>query len=60
MSGLFGSFFDFNNDGKLDDFEKTAEFFTFMELTKPLENEPEDDYDDINEEYDNDDIDLDI
>lgn len=30
--GLFGGMFDFNNDGKLDSFEKAAEFATFMLL----------------------------
>lgn len=29
---LFGDLFDFNNDGKLDAFEKAAEFGTFMQM----------------------------
>ena len=28
--GLFGNLFDFNRDGHLDNFEKAAEFATFM------------------------------
>ena len=28
--GFFGGLFDFNGDGKLDTFEKTADFSTFM------------------------------
>ena len=35
---LFGNFFDFNNDGKLDAFEKAAEFGTFMEILDSLKN----------------------
>lgn len=30
--GLFGDLFDFNGDGKLDAFEKSAEFGTFMNM----------------------------
>ena len=30
--GLFGGLFDFNNDGKLDSFEKAAEFGAFMQM----------------------------
>lgn len=30
--GLFGGLFDFNGDGKLDSFEKAAEFSFFMEM----------------------------
>ena len=37
--GLFGDFFDFNKDGKMDGFEKTAEFLAFMQLTESLEEE---------------------
>lgn len=37
--GLFGDFFDFNKDGKMDSFEKTAEFLAFMQLTESLEEE---------------------
>jgi len=29
MAGLFGGLFDFNHDGKMSAFEKTAEFATF-------------------------------
>ena len=30
--GLFGNLFDFNGDGKLDSFEKAAEFGMFMQM----------------------------
>ena len=30
--GIFGGLFDFNGDGKLDSFEKAAEFSFFMEI----------------------------
>jgi len=30
--GLFGNLFDFNGDGKLDTFEKAAEFGAFMNM----------------------------
>lgn len=40
--GLFGDFFDFNKDGKMDSFEKTAEFLAFMQLTESLEDDSED------------------
>lgn len=30
--GLFGDLFDFNDDGKLDAFEKAAEFGAFMQM----------------------------
>lgn len=30
--GIFGDLFDFNNDGKLDSFEKAAEFGFFMQM----------------------------
>lgn len=40
--GLFGGMFDFNGDGKLDSFEKAAEFSFFMEMMseseKPTKN----------------------
>lgn len=30
--GLFGGMFDFNNDGKMDSFERAAEFGFFMHM----------------------------
>ena len=30
--GIFGDLFDFNGDGKLDFFEKAAEFGMFMQM----------------------------
>ena len=32
MFGLFGDLFDFNHDGKLDGFERAAEFATFASM----------------------------
>lgn len=37
--GLFGDLFDFNNDGKLDTFEKAAEFGTFMQMIDSAKQE---------------------
>lgn len=34
MTGIFGSLFDFNGDGKMDVFERTAEFAFLDEITK--------------------------
>ena len=30
--GIFGNLFDFNGDGKMDTFEKAAEFSAFMQM----------------------------
>ena len=35
--GLFGGMFDFNGDGKLDSFEKAAEFSAFMHIMAETE-----------------------
>ena len=35
--GLFGGMFDFNNDGKMDSFEKAAEFGFFMQMMDEME-----------------------
>lgn len=35
--GLFGGMFDFNNDGKMDSFEKAAEFGFFMHMMDEAE-----------------------
>lgn len=37
--GLFGDLFDFNKDGKLDAFEKAAEFTTFVSMMDKLDAE---------------------
>ena len=34
--GLFGGMFDFNGDGKLDSFEKAAEFGMFMQMMEEV------------------------
>lgn len=41
--GIFGDLFDFNNDGKLDTFEKAAEFGAFMQMIESEEQDVEDD-----------------
>ncbi|MGN1121736.1 MAG: hypothetical protein ACI4RV_05160 [Eubacteriales bacterium] len=40
--GLFGDLFDFNHDGKMDSFEKAAEFATFMHIVNESEKEEKD------------------
>ena len=37
--GIFGDLFDFNNDGKLDSFEKAAEFGAFMQMVDSIKND---------------------
>ena len=37
--GLFGGLFDFDGDGKLDSFEKAAEFGMFMQMIDSEKNE---------------------
>ena len=37
--GLFGNLFDFNGDGKLDSFEKAAEFGMFMQMVNSTKND---------------------
>lgn len=49
MPGLFGDMFDFNHDGKLDSFEKAAEFMFFEEV---IMKDSESDDDDEEEEDD--------
>lgn len=46
--GIFGDIFDFNDDGKLDAFEKGAEFGAFMQMVDSCEqDESESDETDI-------------
>ena len=40
--GILGSLFDFNNDGKLDAFEKAAELGMLMQIIESEEQEEED------------------
>ena len=35
--GMFGDLFDFDGDGKLDSFEKAAEFGMFMDMVESCE-----------------------
>lgn len=41
--GIFGDLFDFNNDGKMDAFEKAAEFGAFMQMIESEEQDEEND-----------------
>lgn len=40
---LFGDLFDFDGDGKLDDFEKAAEIGMFIDMMESEEDDQEDD-----------------
>ena len=40
--GILGNLFDFNNDGKLDAFEKAAELGLIMQIMDSEEQEEED------------------
>ena len=40
--GIFGNLFDFNNDGKMDTFEKAAEFGMLMQMIESEEQDEED------------------
>lgn len=40
--GILGDLFDFNNDGKLDAFEKAAELGMLMQIIESEEQEEED------------------
>ena len=42
---IFGDLFDFNSDGKLDAFEKAAEFGAFMQMIESEEQDEEDNED---------------
>jgi len=37
--GIFGDLFDFNNDGKLDDLERAADFGMFMNMIDSAKEE---------------------
>ena len=41
MSGFFGNMFDFNHDGKLDGFERTADFVAFASMMEDEESKTE-------------------
>ena len=43
--GILGNLFDFNNDGKLDAFEKAAELGMLMQIIESEEQEEEDEED---------------
>ena len=47
FDSIFGNFFDFNNDGKLDAFERGAEFVFLEELMKEEEKDESEDFDDF-------------
>lgn len=41
MNGFFGNMFDFNHDGKLDGFERAADFARFTSLIEDEETKTE-------------------
>ena len=41
MNGFFGNMFDFNHDGKLDGFERAADFAMFTSLMEDEEEKTE-------------------
>ena len=45
--GIFGDMFDFNRDGELDAFEKSAEFGAFMNMIEQEESEEENEEEDF-------------
>ena len=45
-NGLFGDLFDSDGDGKLDSFERTAEFGLFCEMMEDIEKEEREDEED--------------
>lgn len=44
--GFFGGLFDFDGDGKLDTFEKAADFGMFIKMMEDIDNEEKEDDDD--------------
>ena len=48
---MFGDLFDFNHDGKLDGFERAAEFATFASMIDDCERDLDDEYDEDEDEY---------
>lgn len=46
--GLFGSFFDWNFDGKLDSFEQATDLAAFMFLMDDIKKSDSEDSDDYN------------
>lgn len=53
--GLFGDLFDFNNDGKMDSFEKAAELGAFMQM---IESDKQDEEETEDDSLDDEDYDL--
>lgn len=43
--GFFGGLFDFNGDGKLDGFERAADFATFHQMMSESDKESKDSFD---------------
>ena len=52
--GFFGGLFDFNGDGKLDSFERAADFAAFVGLIDEAEREESNE----DEDFDSDDSDF--
>lgn len=52
MPGIFGSLFDFDDDGKMDVFERTAEFMFLDEMMNEEEDDNDADWDSDNDDSD--------
>ena len=48
--GFFGDLFDFNRDGKLDSFERAADFCAFEEMMRETTSRSSSDYDEEEDE----------
>lgn len=57
--GLFGNLFDFNGDGKLDTFEKTAEFAAFASMMDASKDVDEEEIDEQRDELEMSGLDVD-
>lgn len=57
--GFFGGLFDFNNDGKLDTFERTMDFMAFDKMVNESEFLSDDEDEDIVEEIESAGLDYD-
>lgn len=57
--GFFGGLFDFNNDGKLDSFERTMDFMAFDKMVNASEGLSDDEDEDIVEEIESAGLDYD-
>lgn len=57
--GFFGGLFDFNNDGKLDTFERTMDFMAFHEMMNESDGSSDDEDEDLVDEIESAGLDYD-